>query len=296
MINVIKKLNNHSQVVKIKQVIFVLPLLYFIVAGCQSKRVIYTPKGYNITKPEAIELGNKLREISGIYWINETTMLAQNDESGKIFTINPKNLQDFNYPTVVFGEKNDYEDVVQVDSSAYLLVSTGQIIQVPGYSRGGDVPGTLVASLQGTKNEFETMYYDKEINSIIMLCKSCHKEKDQIRTAFRYDVAARKLIDTPYYTIDINVIRKKLDDNRAEFRPSAAAIHPLQNKLYIVSSIGKLLVITDKKGNVEQAMPISSILFPQPEGMTFAANGDMYISNEAGTEERATLLKFIYKP
>ena len=79
MINVIKKLNNHRQVVKIKQVLFVLPLLYFAVAGCQSKRVIYTPKGYNITKPEATELGNKLREISGIYWINETTMLAQND-------------------------------------------------------------------------------------------------------------------------------------------------------------------------------------------------------------------------
>jgi hypothetical protein len=41
---------------------------------------------------------------------------------GKIFTIkSQKNLQDFNYPTVVFGEKNDYEDIVQIGfQSAYL--------------------------------------------------------------------------------------------------------------------------------------------------------------------------------
>ena len=295
MINVIKKLNNNRQVAKIKQGMLVLLFLCFVLAGCETKRIIYTPGGYDITKPQSIELGNKLREISGIFWIDENTMLAQNDESGKIFTINLKNLQDFSYPTVAFGEKNDYEDIVKVDSSVYLLVSTGQIIEVPGFTGSGDIQGTQVASLQG-KNEFETMYYDKDINSIIMLCKDCHKEKDQVRTAYRYDLATRKLIDTPYFKIDINVIRKKLDDNRAEFRPSAAAIHPLQNKLYIVSSIGKLLVITDKKGNVEQAMPISSTLFLQPEGITFAANGDMYISNEAGTEERATLLKFIYKP
>src|SRR5258706_9249050 len=286
MINVIKKLNNIRLAEKIKQGSLVLLLLIFIAVGCQTKRVIYTPKGYDITKPDETELGNKLREISGIFWVNDSTMLAQNDESGKIFTINLLDKQDFKYPTIEFGEKNDYEDIVKVDSSAFLLVSTGQIIEVPGYARGGDVPGTMVASLEG-KNEFETMYYDKDVNSIIILCKSCHKEKDEVRTAYRFDLATHRLIDTPYFTISINVIRKKLDDNRAEFRPSAAAIHPILNKLYIVSSIGKLLVITDKRGNVEQAMPISSTIFNQPEGITFAANGDMYISNEAGAEERA---------
>jgi hypothetical protein len=222
-------------------------------------------------------------------------MLAENDEAGKIFTINPLNKDEFTYPSIAFGEKNDYEDIVKVDSSAYLLISTGQIIEVPGFARGGDVQGTMVASMEG-KNEFETMYYDKEVNSIIILCKSCHKEKDQVRTAYRFDLTTKQLIDTPYFTIDINTIREKLKDNRAEFRPSAAAIHPLQNLLYIVSSIGKVLVITDKQGNVKQAMPISATLFQQPEGITFAANGDLYISNEAGSEEKATLLKFIYKP
>jgi len=35
-------------------------------------------------------------------------------------------------------------------------------------------------------------------------------------------------------------------------------------------------------------------LYNQPEGMTFAPNGDLYISNEGG-EGIATILKFVYK-
>jgi hypothetical protein len=273
------------------------PLLFLIVfAACQSRRVIYTPKGYDFRKPDERELGSKLKEISGIFWLNDSTMIAQNDESGKIFTINLRHKDQVTYPSIQFGPKDDYEDIVIVDSTAYLLISNGQIVKVPGYANGVDVDGTIVASEGGTKNEFEAMYYDKDIHSIVLLCKSCHKEKDEIRTAFRFDLASQTLIDTPYYTININDVRKKLKDNRAEFFPSAAAIHPIQHKLYIVSSIGKILVITDTKGNVEQALPISGAMFNQPEGLTFAANGDLYISNEMGAEDQATILKFVFKP
>lgn len=273
-----------------------LLVLYFLVSACQQKRVIYTPRGYDITKPDKREMGNKLSEISGIFWIDENTMLAQEDESGKIYTINLKDKKDFQYNPVKFGPKGDYEDIVKVNANVYLLVGDGRIYEVPDYSIGKDIPGTVIASLAGNENEFEAMYYDNEVSSLIVLCKSCHKEKNQIRTAYRFDLITRQLIDTPYYTIDVDIIKQKLNDNRTEFRPSAAAIHPVQNKLYILSSIGKLLVITDKQGHVEQAIPISGTLFNQPEGITFAANGDMYISNEAGSEESATLLKFIYKP
>lgn len=288
--------NSYNSLLKIKTAakLFVLGSLFWGLQGCESERVTYTPAGYDITKPEDAELGNKLREISGICWINDSLMLANNDEAGKVFAINLRDMKDFDYRNIKFGAKNDYEDIVKVDTAIYVLISTGQIVEVTNFKNEDSIRASIVASLAG-KNEFETMYYDQAVHSLIMLCKSCHKEKDQVRTAFRFDLATMTLIDTPYYKIDIGEIRKKLDDNRAEFRPSAAAIHPLQNKLYIVSSIGKLLVIADTKGKVEQAIAISPTMFPQPEGLTFAANGDMYISNEAATDERATLLKFVYK-
>lgn len=294
MLNLDKISYNRRLKVKTGFTLILLSVFFWGFYGCESERVTYTPAGYDITKPEDAELGNKLREVSGICWINDSLMLANNDESGKIFVINLSDMKDFDYRNVKFGEKNDYEDIVKVDSAIYVLISTGQIVEVTNYKQEDSIQTRTVASLAG-KNEFETMYYDPGVHSLVMLCKSCHKEKDQVRTAFRFDLATMTLIDTPYYKIDIGEIRKKLDDSRAEFRPSAAAIHPLQNKLYIVSSIGKLLVITDTKGNVEQAIAISPTMFPQPEGLTFAANGDMYISNEAATDERATLLKFVYK-
>ena len=263
--------------------------------GCfKTKRVVYTPHGYDITKPKKYDLGSKLDEISGICWVNDTLMLANNDESGKIFLVNPRDMDNLEYVNVKFGEKNDYEDIVKVDSAAYVLVSTGQIVKVTGYGSQSTVKAEEVASLPGDKNEFESLYYDKEVNSLIMLCKDCHKEKDKIRSAYRFDLATNRLIDTPYYQFDMDALRKKMNDNAAEFRPSAASINPADGKLYIISSIGKTLVVADRKGKIEQAMQISALMFSQPEGITFAENGDMYISNEVATEDAATILKFKY--
>jgi hypothetical protein len=269
-----------------------LPSVFLAVIACEHKKVVYTLEGYDMSNPEKIGLGTKLDEISGINWVNDSTMIANNDENGKIFAINMLDKKNFDYRNIKFGEKGDYEDIVKVGDTIYLLIATGGIMKVTGYKDDSTIQSTVVATVPGKSNEFESMYYDKDVHSLIMLCKTCHKEKDQIRTAFRFDLATNTLIDTPYYKVDVKAIRKVMDDDRQEFKPSAAAIHPIQQKVYIVASVGKLLVVTDKKGKVEHAIPISPIAFPQPEGLTFAPNGDLYISNEIATEERATILLF----
>jgi hypothetical protein len=98
----------------------------------------------------------------------------------------------------------------------------------------------------------------------------------------------------PAYSIDIREIQKMLNDDKAEFKPSAAGINPVTGKLFIVASVGKLLVVADTKGKVEEVYKLDPVMFNQPEGMTFAPNGDLYISNEGG-EGIATILKFSYK-
>jgi hypothetical protein len=289
MINLNK--NHKSVTSNIFKLVLSLAIMMLVIASCTNKRVIYTPQGYDITKPDETELGTKLREISGIFWVNDTFMLANNDESGRIFRLNPLDKKDFTYPNVKFGEKDDYEDIVKAGESIYMLISTGKILEITNYGSDDSAIANVVATVPGIDNEFESMYYDSDVNSLVMLCKKCNKEKDKIRTAWRYDLGTKQLIDSPYYKINIELVRQKMNDSRQEFQPSAAAINPVQNKLYIVSSIGKLLVITDKKGNVEHAFELSPTLFPQPEGITFSSRGDMFISNEA-FDDRATLLKF----
>lgn len=251
--------------------------------------------GYNFSKPdEKMELGKHLHEISGMSWVGDKNMiLAENDEKGDIFLVDFKNKID-NFKKTKFGGKDDYEDITHTDTADYLLVSTGAIVQVV-------IKDSVVSSTTEYKldikgnNEFEALYADAADHSLIMLCKQCAHEKDEIRAAYRFDLKTHQFSDDPIYNIDMAGIRQMLKDDNAEFKPSAAAIHPITKKLFIVASVGKLLVIADKKGKVEEVFHLDPDLFNQPEGMTFAPNGDLYISNEGG-EGIANILKFVYKP
>lgn len=270
-------------------------LFLILLISCNGKRIRYTPRGYNITKPQTMNLGTRLDEISGICWVSDSIILANNDESGRIFAINIMEPGNLDYTNVKFGEKDDYEDIVKVDSAIYLLVATGKIVRVMNYQDETNIQAETVAELPGVENEFESLYYDKDINSLVMVCKDCHREKNKIRSAYRYDLSSNKLIDSPYYQIQMDQIRKITDDAEADFRPSAASINPMDKKVYLVSSIGKLMVVVNPKtGKVEQAFGISALLFPQPEGITFSDKGDMFISNEIASEQAATLHKFRY--
>jgi uncharacterized protein YjiK len=294
MINLAKNRKNTGGKIKTLPVCLALVFFAILTASCNRNRVIYTPRGYDITKPQGVQLGTKLDEISGICWVNDSTMLANNDESGRIYAIDLSDINSKDYNQLKFGGKDDYEDIVKVDSAIYLLVSPGRILKITGYQSRDSTRSELVADLGGKNNEFETLYYDPEVHSLIMVCKDCHKEKDKIRSAYRFDLVTSTLVDTPYYQIQMDQIRQIMGRAEVDFRPSAAALNPVDNKVYFVSSVGKLMVVTNKKGKVEQAFGISGLLFPQPEGITFAANGDMYISNEIASEPAATLLKFKY--
>jgi hypothetical protein len=57
-------------------------------------------------------------------------------------------------------------------------------------------------------------------------------------------------------------VQNSLKDGKVDFEPSAAAIHPLEKRLYILASAGNLLVITDLKGKVQERIPAKSYLVP----------------------------------
>ncbi len=268
-------------------------LLYFrYIATSDSGQTQYANAGYNFSKPdEKMELGKHLHEISGMAYIpGKDLILGENDEKGDIFTFDFKNKND-NISKVKFGGKGDYEDIVYTDTAIYMLVSSGTIVQVETKDSSFN---TKEFVLDGEKNEFETMYLNADGHSLILLCKQCNHEKDEIRNAYRFDLATNTFDPEPAYIINIGDIREKLKDEKAEFKPSAAAINPVNGKLYIVASVGKLLAIADKNGKIEQVYRLDPQMYNQPEGMTFAPNGDLYISNEGG-EGVATVLKFNYK-
>lgn len=242
-----------------------------------------------------MELGKVLNEISGMtYYPQHQSLLAISDSKEKVIEINPRLKKLKDVTPVLTQSAPDFEDVVLLDSTIYILSSKGELWMVPIYADSALEPQTFDLGIPG-KNDFETLYYDSAAHGLIMLCKECDMEKgEHIRTAFRFDLATKTFDAQPYYTISTKAVEEAVQDSKADFNPSAAAIHPLTNQLYILSSAGQLLVIADTKGKVLEAYKLKPELYPQAEGIAFAPNGDMYISNE-GKYGKPTLSLFPYR-
>jgi uncharacterized protein YjiK len=247
--------------------------------SCKHKG-LGSPQGYDLEKPTGKELGKVLNEISGLtYNPDDNTLLAISDSRQKIFAINFRSQKLSDYAKKFFDQK-DFEDLVKLDSVVYVLISNGTILEVP--LKVNDSERTVVHSfwLPG-KNDFETLYYDSAANGLIIICKSCADEKGQdIRNAYRFDLAGKRFDSTVFYTINSKDVRALLKDDDAEFKPSAAAINPKDKRLYILSSAGLLMVIADTKGTVQEAYRLHPDHHPQAEGIAFTPKGTMFISNE----------------
>lgn len=252
-----------------------------------------SPKGYNIKEPDFRELGKSVNEISGLtYNTDDSSLLAISDSKRKVFQIDLQREKLKDYSEKVYTQ-SDFEDLVKIDTTIYVLISDGTIISMPPNVIDSSNTVVYPSPFKGI-NDFEALYHDPAANSLVIICKECETEKGQRRrTAYRFDLAAKAYDTAAFYTISTQEVKSKVKNDDAEFRPSAAAIHPIEKKLYILASAGQLLVITDTKGKVMEAYNLNPDIFPQAEGITFAPNGTMYISNE-GKFGKPSLLVFPY--
>jgi hypothetical protein len=252
-----------------------------------------SPKGYNLREPVRYYVRQSMQEISGIVLApNEQHILSINDEQGRVFSIDVTANKP--YPSWKFDKSGDYEDLATNGKDWMVLKSNGHLYKVLNLFTDSTDALSFKFREPG-KKEFESLYFDSARNSMVMICKACDEDKTQHRTtAFSFDMNTWEFADTPAYRIDLAEIEKITGDPIAQFKPSAAQIHPIEKRLYILAAVNRLLVITDLNGKVLEAYNLRHTTFKQPEGITFAPNGDMFISNESADEAQANILKFKY--
>lgn len=275
--------------------IMLVPLLPFVLASCKQKKIfLKSPPHYNFSEVFSNKLDIKLKEISGLAWETQNNeFVAHYDESGKLFFLDreTKAIK----AEYIFGGKGDYEDVALVGSTPYILRSDGVITKFfkdsANKAYGEEIGKLTIAG----PNDFETMYYDSSRKALVLICKNCEMDDKASVSAFAFYLDSIGFDNKPLYRIDAKAVEAMSPKKTSKFQPSAAAIHPILKKLFIVSSASNLLVIADLNGKPESVFALSKKLFPQPEGITFKSNGDMYISNE-GVNSLATILRFIYRP
>lgn len=242
---------------------------------------------YDLDNPVKIKLPGSLDEISGIvFYPKDSSLFAIKDEAGilyKIFLTKKNMIAEWR-----FDKKRDFEDLVVHDSVFYVLISNGDIETIQ-FSAGETIQTTLTTFPEGMKNEFESMYYDDSLQLLILVCKDCNKEANEPVNVWGYNITTKE-----YARMDsvISILPVTQDDKGKEIklRPSAAAINPVTNELYVLASINKLLIVTDRTGKLITTYELDPDIYPQPEGMAFTPWGDLIITNEMVENVSANIL------
>jgi len=266
-------------------------LLVVILVSCNArngKSFLPDIPGYDNKGRQIFILHKKLLEISGITYIDNRTLSAINDEDGKIFRVD---FGEGKPASVDFGGKGDYEDLVFTGGNYYVLESKGDISVVPVADPGS---ARKINFKKKSKIEFESLYLDKRSRKLVLLSKEQRMVEDAI-VAYTFDPAEERFSSDPVYTIPLKEVKKLMKDYSAECKPSAAAVHPILNKLFVIASVGKVLFTCTLDGQVENVYFLNPDLFSQPEGICFSPGGDMFISNE-GLQGKATIIRYSYQP
>jgi uncharacterized protein YjiK len=104
-----------------------------------------------------------------------------------------------------------------------------------------------------------------------------------------------KLSPKDHFSVDEKAIAVLTGKGKKNFKPSGLARNPLNNQWYIISSVNKMLLVTDAQWKPLHAYPLNPVLFTQPEGIAFDKSGNLYIANEKGNAATGSILQFVYQ-
>lgn len=267
---------------------------------------------YLLKEPNAeYKLPSYLEEISGMSYYRKNKIACVQDEKAIIYILNLET--ELNISKYKFGKDGDYEDITIVDKTAYVLRNNGQIYKVENF-RKKDRKVTKYNTPLSEKNNTEGIAYDPLTKTLLIACKESPSiDKDNsykgYRAVYRFDLETKDLEKKPYYLINLDSLDNFRDhnpisefslklakkfhliDSETSFKPSGIAIHPISGNIYMISNIGKLLIVMDRSGKILDIERLDIKLFRQPEGICFSPSGDLYISSE-GQGGKGYILKF----
>lgn len=265
--------------------------------------VDHLPVQYNLkTYSERHYLPFVLEEVSGLSYKHPDRLLAVDDESGKVFEydVNQRKI----VHSISFYKSDDYEGVELVDSMIYVLKNDGDIFGFK-YGPSKKTKAIKYENALRTGNDTEGLGYDAETKTLLIACKEKGSIGDTVingRAIYRFDLTEMILRTSPFVVIGPTELKAfweqnrdfQYDEKRIKFKPSAIATHPITGNHYILSSVGKMIVVVSRRGLIKGTYPVSPRILGQPEGITFDADGTMFISSE-GEGDRGYVLAFEMK-
>ncbi len=243
-----------------------------------------------------------LEEVSGLGWTPDNSLLAVDDETGKVFEYN-LTKQDIVH-SITFYKGDDFEGVELVGNEIFILRSDGDLFKLD-YIQSKESRAWVIENELGKKNDTEGLGYNPISHKLIIACKEkagLGKEDIKGRAFYTFDLSTNKLDKKPHFTITPKQLKNfweerrnfDYDKDRIKFKPSAIAFHPISKDYYVLSSVGKMIIVVNSEGNIKATYPVYQRILGQPEGLAFSENGDLYVSSE-GEGDRGYIVRFEMK-
>jgi len=292
--------------------------LFYLTACSQdnTRDLFFARPGYNfpysLAEPEKTwKLPRSLVEISGLGFIDENRLACVQDENGIIFILN---LETGAVEREVhFGRDGDYEGIEVINDDAWVLKSNGTLYEVNDFLKASAPEVTEYKTPLKGRNNAEGLAYDKTDQSLLIACKgnpfTDKRDGSRHRAVYRFDLETKQMDPEPFLLIDLDTIRHYRDNSAVTrwgmevmarfnplegdrvFAPSGIAIHPETGDIYILGSVGKLLLVFSAEKELQAIVSLDPKIFPKPEGICFSPDGTLYIASE-GKGREGSILKF----
>ncbi len=284
-----------------------------LISTCTSTLLnpFYVP--YSLGKPDKeYKLEKKLKEVSGLNITGNDEAALIDDEKGALYYYNLSTNRVLR--SIKFSKKADYEDLVILGDTAFILKSDGSLSEII-LNENENVHAVVHDTPLDDFNDTEGLCYDRNNGVILIACKgragfTDEKKYRYQKAIYSFNPVTKKLNEKPVILIDVrkvermilgmqkNLIRRVMNlynlSTKSIFQPSGIAIHPVTGEIYVISAVGNVLLILNQEGKIMHAIKLSTKLFKQPEGIAFDSSATLYIANE-GKSGKGTILRFSYK-
>lgn len=252
---------------------------------------------YNLKHPKnRWDLPRELEEISGLSFYKKNRLACIQDEDGILFIydLHKKEITE----KYTFGQPGDYEGVEIIDKTAYVLKSNGDIFHF-------DPPNSenviKIKTDLSKKNDSEGLGFHEDMMDLLIACKEDPGTKkvklEKCRSIYKVKAESGEFKKNPQFIIKGKAYNEMIEKKglskkkHKPFKPSGLAVHPKTKDIYVIGTVGKMLVILNTAGEIKDLIPLDPKLFWQPEGICFNPHGDLYISSE-GRGKKGYILKF----
>lgn len=238
------------------------------------------------------KLSSHLEEISGLAMIRDNRLLAHNDEKGVIFEIDYQKgsiAKSFQLSDMKNPVARDFEGIATIDDQIYLVTSSGRLYECREGTAGESVLFNVYTTGVGRDCEIEGLAYDESKRTLLLMCKDAHSADMEGKLAvYHWSIDEKQLSKDAHIVIPVVEFSRHIKGKK--FQPSGIERHPMSGNYFIVAARQGAIAEITPSGRVVAVREFPAQWHRQAEGITFAADGTLIVSDEgAGRKARLTL-------